>query len=204
MNQIKSTYRKIKKIYQKLAIKLKIYFAKEINLILGAATSNYPQWIPSDIHILDIRSEKDFYRLLGNKKINKILAEHVFEHLEEEDLLIALKNIHKFLMPGGNFRIAVPDGFHIDPSYIEYVKPCGKGSGAEDHRLLFNYQMMSNLLVKSKFKVKLIEYWDESGKFNTTYQNDNLGYIIRCFINHRYNQDGNPNYTSLIVDAVKE
>ena len=171
---------------------------------MGAATTNYPKWIPSNIDTLDLLQEKDFYRVLGNKKINKVLAEHVFEHLEEEDLLIALKNIHKFLMPGGNIRIAVPDGFHRDPSYIEYVKPGGNGPGGEDHKLLFNYQIMSNLLVESKFKVKLLEYWDESGKFHTTYQNDNLGYIIRCFINHRYNQDGNPNYTSLIVDAIKE
>lgn len=204
MNPIRSRYRKIKKIYRRLALKLKIYFAQEINLIVGAASTNYPQWIPSNIDTLDLLQEKDFYRVLGNKKINKILSEHVLEHLEEEDLQIALKNIYKFLIPGGNFRIAVPDGFHTDPNYIEYVKPGGNGPGCEDHKHLFNYQIMSNLLVENKFKVKLIEYWDEYGEFHTIYQNDNLGYIIRCLINHPKNQDGNPNYTSLIVDAIKE
>ena len=43
------------------------------------------------------------------------------------------------MIPGGNFRIAVPDGFHTDPSYIENVKPGGTGEGSEDHKNLFNY-----------------------------------------------------------------
>ena len=54
MNKIKDTYRKIKKIYRRLALKIKIYLAQEINLIVGAATTNYPQWITSNIDSLDL------------------------------------------------------------------------------------------------------------------------------------------------------
>jgi len=204
MDKIKNIYRKIKTIFKKLALKTKVYLAKEINLIVGAATTNYPQWIPSDIDSLDLLEENDFYRVLGNKKINKILAEHVLEHIELEDLNITLKNIHKFLIPGGNFRIAIPDGFHPDHSYIENVKPGGTGPGSEDHKHLFNYQMISDILVENNFKVRLIEYWDESGKFQSIYQNgDGLGYIQRCLINDWRNANSQPNYTSLIIDAVK-
>ena len=193
MDKIKNIYRKIKTIFKKLALKTKVYLAKEINLIVGAATTNYPQWIPSDIDSLDLLEENDFYRVLGNKKINKILAEHVLEHIELEDLNITLKNIHKFLIPGGNFRIVIPDGFHPDHSYIENVKPGGTGPGSEDHKHLFNYQMISDILVENNFKVKLIEYWDESGKFQSIYQNDDgLGYIQRCLINDWRNANSQP------------
>jgi len=205
MNQIKDVYIKIKRKYRRLLLQIKIYIAKEINLIVGAATTNYPQWIASNIDSLDLLQENDFYRVLGNKKINKILAEHVLEHIELEYLEIALTNIHKFLKQGGNFRIAVPDGFHTDSAYIENVKPGGTGEGSEDHKHLFNYQIMSNLLVEKNFKVNLIEYWDESGKFHSIYQNDDgLGYIQRCLINDWRNKNGKPNYTSLIIDAIKE
>ena len=65
-------------------------------------------------------------------------------------------------------------------------------------------KMISDILVENNFKVKLIEYWDESGKFQSIYQNDDgLGYIQRCLINDWRNANSQPNYTSLIIDAVK-
>ena len=57
-------------------------------------------------------------------------------------------NCYEFLRPGGRLRIAVPDGFHPEPGYIEYVRPGGTGIGADDHKVLYNYQSLRKLLEK--------------------------------------------------------
>ena len=50
----------------------------------------------------------------------------------------------------------------------------------------------------------MIEYWDENKNFHSCYQNDENGVIQRAYINDSRNFAGIPNYTSLIVDAVKK
>jgi predicted SAM-dependent methyltransferase len=66
----------------------------------------------------------------------------------------------------GKIRIAVPDGYFPDPSYIEYVRPGGVGAGADDHKVLYNYILMKEQLQKVGFVVELLEYWDENGAFH--------------------------------------
>lgn len=36
----------------------------------------------------------------------------------------------RVLKPGGYVRVAVPDGFHPDPAYIEMGRPGGYGTGS--------------------------------------------------------------------------
>jgi len=43
-------------------------------------------------------------------------------------------------------RVAVPDGFHPNPGYIERVKPGGTGPGAGDHKILYTYRTLSAIL----------------------------------------------------------
>jgi predicted SAM-dependent methyltransferase len=203
-NIFKIIYKNIKKIYKKLILKLKLFRARKISLIIGAGDTQYSNWIASEKESLNICDYNNFCEILGKKKIATILAEHVLEHLELEDLKQSLRNIYEFLEPEGVFRIAVPDGFHQDSYYIENVKLGGIGPGSEDHKHLFNYQSLGQLLEESGFTVKLVEYWNEEGHFQSTYSNDDgLGYIQRSFINDSRNSDGKTNYTSLIIDAVK-
>ncbi len=74
------------------------------------------------------------------KKINKILAEHVLEHLTNKELELMVKHLYKYSADDINIRIAIPDGYHKDENYIRSVKPGGTGIGADDHKHLFNYK----------------------------------------------------------------
>jgi predicted SAM-dependent methyltransferase len=196
--------REIKKFYGKLNLRLKVLWTNKLYIIIGSGSTQYPGWIASEKDYFNICNHKNFCRIIGRKKIKSVLAEHVLEHIESEDLKQGMRNVYEFLESEGVFRIAVPDGFHQDIHYIENVRPGGIGCGSDDHKHLFNYQSLSQLLEECGFTVKLVEYWDEEGHFHTTYSDeDGLGYIQRSFINDSRNSDGQPNYTSLIIDAIK-
>ena len=98
----------------------------------------------TDIDMLNVVKEEDWLKYFKPSSISTILAEHVFEHLNESDTGAAIRNIYHFLRPGGIFRIAVPDGFHISAKYIDYVKPGGSGAGAADHKILYTYKTLSD------------------------------------------------------------
>ena len=57
---------------------------------------------------------------------------------------------------------------------------------------------------KCGFKGEAIEYWDEEGIFHKGYKDDEKGIITRSFINDERNKNGNPVYTSLIIDFKKK
>lgn len=204
MNKALLKLKDIKAAVERRRLATQISLAKEINLIIGSSEINYPHWISSNKHNLNITNIDDFYGVLGKRKIDKLLAEHVLEHIDNKDLSQALNNIYSCLTTSGNFRIAVPDGYHRDADYIEQVKPGGTGNGSDDHKHLFTYETLGKLLIGVGFRVKLVEYWDEHGQFHTVYSNDDqLGCIRRSFINDKRNSDGKPHYTSLIIDATK-
>lgn len=130
------------------------------------------------------------------------MAEHVWEHLTGEGALQANANCYEFLRPGGRLRIAVLDGFHPDPAYIEYIRPGGPGPGADDHKVFYYYQSLKEQLEKTGFMVHLLEYWDERGHFHFREWTSEDGHIRRSKRYDLRNQDGSLVYNSLIVDAV--
>lgn len=207
--------KKIKrKIYKQLIPLIKIskyvswkYYlrtADEIKIVVGSGGTKCKDWFDTDIDTLDITNEEDFKKYFSKKKIKKILAEHVLEHLKDIELDLMTKNFYKYSKRDVNIRVAVPDGFHTDTIYIERVKPGGTGEGAHDHKHLFNYKSLAQVFIKHGFKADPVEYWDEKGNFHTRYKNDDNGYITRSFINDERNKDGKPNYTSLIIDFSKK
>ncbi|MBX2975144.1 MAG: hypothetical protein KF721_03350 [Ignavibacteriaceae bacterium] len=210
-----STYKKFKqtvyntvlvpiiRLYNLFQWKRYLKNAEAINLIVGAGGTEYQGWFATDIWTLNIVQEGDFKKYFSQRKINKILAEHVLEHLSNSDLESMLNNFYKYSAKDINIRIAVPDGFHKNQNYIDRVKPGGFGEGAFDHKNLFTYKSLSQLFTKVGFKANPIEYWDENGNFHAGYKNDEFGYISRSFLNDERNNDGKPNYTSLIIDFTK-
>jgi len=204
---LKNTFRKIfhKITYPLFYLKWVLYSStnKEIKLLVGAGLTEFRGWFPTDVHFLDITKESDFQKLFLKRKIDKILAEHVLEHLTSGQLKLMAANFYKYSSGKINIRIAVPDGFHKDQIYIEQVKPGGTGNGADDHKHLFNYKSLSEVFVNVGFKANPIEYWNEEKEFYTVYKNDGNGIIRRSFINDKRNSDGSPNYTSLIIDFTK-
>ena len=171
---------------------------------IGSAGINPdPSWYTTDKHTLDITKQGDWFKLLFFLRLDNIMAEHVWEHLTDHDTALANKNCFKYLKPGGVLRLAVPDGFNPSNEYIEYVRPGGTGPGADDHKVLYTYKSMKERLERAGFKINLLEYWDENGKFHYTDWTDEGGRIRRSRRYDPRNQDGRLHYTSLIVDAIK-
>jgi predicted SAM-dependent methyltransferase len=174
-----------------------------LRLIIGSGYTLPHGWIITDIETLNIVNQNDWRKYFNTDSISSVVAEHVFEHLISEDRDNALKNIYNHLLPKGNLRIAVPDGYHIKPAYIEAVKPNGTGEGAPDHKFLYNYQTLSEVLRRFGFTVNLLEYYDENGKFHFEEWDHEKGPIHRSLLNDARNENGVITYSSLLLDAVK-
>jgi predicted SAM-dependent methyltransferase len=191
--------------FLKLKNKLNNSTVKKLNIGSGPdeIQKEYNDWVCTDIQQLDITKVNSWQAFLGDIKLDNILAEHVWEHLNEEQTIAANQNCYNNLRKGGTLRLAVPDGFHQNKDYIDSVKPLGHGLGSMDHKILYNYQIMKKNLEFVGFKVSLLEYWDENGHFNKVDFDYSKGYIKRCFKNDPRNKNGHLGYTSLIVDAIK-
>lgn len=180
-----------------------LLFPKKIKIVLGAGSILQTGWILTDINKLNVTKPEDFVHYCKKGVITNLFAEHVWEHLTDSDTAVANRNCFTFLATGGALRIAVPDGFFPDEEYINHVKPGGIGPGADDHKILYNYQAMRERLQKAGFEVKLLEYWDEKGKFHYVDWTDDAGHVRRSRRYDPRNQNGQLKYTSLIVDAIK-
>jgi predicted SAM-dependent methyltransferase len=173
-----------------------------LNIIIGAGTTTYAGWIATDLPFFNILKSGDWQFLFKNRKIDHILAEHVFEHLTEEQVRQALSYIFFQLKRQGSFRIALPDAFHPDKQYIEAVKPGGWDAGADDHKSFWNYQSIGKVAKETGFQVRELEYFNENGVFVSTSYSNTEGYIMRSKLN-KFDYAPIPGYTSLIVDLIK-
>lgn len=174
-----------------------------LKIVVGSS-GVYPKgWTPTDIEHVNLVDEGSWRRYFAEESIDTILAEHVWEHLTLEEAQIAAKNSFEFLKKGGCLRVAVPDGFHPSNEYIDAVKPGGSGWGSDDHKVLYSYKTLSDVFRKVGFDVELLEWFDEKGNFNFNEWDVNSGMIHRSKRFDQRNKDGQLNYTSVILDAVK-
>lgn len=132
-----------------------------------------------------------------------MLAEHVWEHLTPPEARTALANCYDYLKLNSVLRIAVPDGYHPNPSYINYVRPGGSGPGADDHKVLYNVQTLTHICQSVGFTTICLEYFDENNVFHFTEWEPETGMVRRSSRFDPRNKETPLNYTSLIVDAVK-
>lgn len=177
---------------------------RPLRVILGAGAGGQKGWIKTDITHLNVLSDKDWQRYFRVNSIDALLAEHVWEHLDEEDGITAARNCFAYLKQGGYLRIAVPDGFHPIVEYIDAVKPSGKGLGSDGHRILFNHITLSKMLESAGFSIELLEYFDEKGKFHYKGWDPKDGLVRRSMRFDARNKDGCLMYTSIILDAWKK
>ncbi|AFY72033.1 hypothetical protein Pse7367_3810 (plasmid) [Thalassoporum mexicanum PCC 7367] len=171
--------------------------------VIGAGNIPVPGWLITDKSLVDITNQNDMARYWPANSRQAFLAEHVWEHLPPEEADQANANCFKFLRSGGWLRLAVPDGLHPDPAYIELVRPGGTGDGSDDHKVLYDWRSLSASLEKAGFKINLLEYWDENGEFHYQDWSSEQGHIRRSKRYDPRNQDGSLTYTSLIIDAIK-
>lgn len=189
---------------QKFDRKIKSEIRKKRKINVGAGGVEFDEeWFSCDINLLDITKRMNWFNLLGLKKVTNIFAEHVWEHLNDKDTNLANKNCYFFLKKKGRLRLAVPDGYHPDKGYIDYVKPNGNGIGSDDHKILYNYTTMKDKLEAIGFTVELLEYWDEKGKFHYKNWTNEGGKVKRSRRYDERNKSKQLNYTSLIIDAIK-
>ena len=177
--------------------------AKPVKMVVGSMFSVYKGWIHSDIETLNLLKKSDWEKYFQENSIDRILAEHVWEHLTEQEGKLAFRNCYTYLKPGGFLRVAVPDGFQASKEYIDMVKPGGTGNGAWDHKILYNYKLMSGFLEEIGFKVKVLEYFDENGEFHKSPWKPEDGMVRRSADYDDRNKNGKLGYTSLIIDAYK-
>lgn len=193
----------VKGYFSSITIRNKLKKASNIRIIIGAGQTSYPDWISTDFPLLDITEKKSWANLFDNIEIDAILSEHVFEHLNDAEVISAFSNIHEYLKIGGYIRIAVPDGFHPNDNYIQAIKPGGSGLGSEDHKQLFNFKSLSTTLENCGFHVNLLEWFDEKGNFNFNEWSINDGMVSRSSRYDERNHKEPLTYTSLIIDAFK-
>jgi predicted SAM-dependent methyltransferase len=177
--------------------------ARPLRLVVGASGIFQPGWIATDIDDLNLLLESDWLALFEPNSIDTILAEHVWEHLAPADGLKAAQLCCRFLKSGGRMRMAIPDGCHPDPAYIEHVRIGGTGPGADDHKVLYTHRTLVEMMTQAGFKPTLLEYFDEQGTFHATEWDPEQGMVHRSKRFDKRNADGTLRYTSLIIDGIK-
>lgn len=174
-----------------------------LKVIIGASGTTSPGWVPTEYPMVNIASRSSVERYFREASVRAFLAEHVWEHLSQEQARMAAANCFRMLVPGGYLRIAVPDGLHPDPAYIEYVKPGGTGVGSDDHKVLYTYRSLSSLIEEAGFEVRLLEWFDEQGCFHFHDWDPAAGFIARSTRFDERNIENPTAYTSIIADAIK-
>ena len=173
-------------------------------VVIGSSGVFNAGWIPSNYQYLNLLNESHWIRAFGDRKVDALLAEHVWEHLSEADGLLALKLAHKYMREGARLRLAVPDGYCPNADYIEKVKPGGTGEGSDDHRVLYNVNSLEKIMLDAGFSVERIEFYDAKGQFHRVPWDPADGMVHRSSTHDERNFDGQLVYTSLILDGFKK
>lgn len=217
-NELKIHLKKLFKFFLYKFRKYKLLFIinltkKDLKIILGAALTYQKDWFSTNEEWLDITNSNHWERIFGREnRISRAIAEHVFEHLTEEQMRKALSNIYKYLKPNGTIRIAVPDGNNPNKEYIRNVGISGIGADAEDHKQLIKYEHLNDEMKRLGFKVTLKEGYDKDGNLKVTKIDTEKGQVIRSrTINSHYKNylkkiSGwryKDSITSLIIDGEK-
>lgn len=176
---------------------------KPCKVVIGSGHTHSEGWYDTDVEFLNLLEPADWQRFFQPNTIERMLAEHVWEHLTPDDGKRAAAACFTYLAPGGVLRIAVPDGMHPDKGYVERVRPGGSGEGADDHKVLYTYQTFGDLFRSVGFEIDPLEYHDEKGEFHAKEWDPTEGYIHRSIRFDPRNAGGKRVYTSIILDAKK-
>lgn len=182
-------------------LRKEISTASPLRVMLGAGPIQLKGWFQTDKEILDVTSPEDWSILFTPGSIDSLLSEHMFEHLTEDEARMAFTECHRYLKCDGLFRIAVPDGYRRDPTYVKEVAPPNDG-----HKVLYNIDTLTALLKSVGFHTKPLEYFDAQERFHAVPWDENEGMIhrsVRFDSQQAFQRDG-LFYTSLIVDARKQ
>jgi predicted SAM-dependent methyltransferase len=188
---------------RRFLIHVRAWLTTSPRIVVGAGGIAMRGWILTDREQLDVLLERDWMRYFVEGSIDAILAEHVWEHLTAEQAIDAAQRCFRYLRPGGRLRIAVPDGLHPDPQYIEAVRPGGSGPGANDHKVLYTLRTLCAVFEEAGFETRALEHFDAGGNFHAAGWNATDGTVRRSSRFDQRNEEGRLRYTSIIIDAIK-
>jgi predicted SAM-dependent methyltransferase len=180
--------------------------ASPLRIIIGAGEQRYPGWIATQKDDLDLLKPESWEARYRPGTVDALLCEHVWEHVTEAEGRNAASLCFRFLKPGGYLRVAVPDGNFPDPEYQRGVQVGGPGPAdhpAVDHKIVYDYQLLTDVFKGTGFEVDLLEYCDENGRFHYNQWNPADGPIYRSLLSDHRNRDGKIGFASLIVDVRK-
>src|SRR5260370_37827892 len=127
--------------YGRRRLHRQIRLARPLKIVIGGGQTSYAGWTKTDRDLLDITKPGDWAKLFEPESIDRILCEHVLEHLTEADCKVALAQCYRYLRPEALIRIAVPDGYRRDPAYVAEASPPKDG-----HEVLYNLESLTQLL----------------------------------------------------------
>ncbi|WP_033829803.1 hypothetical protein [Prochlorococcus marinus] len=206
---IKKTFKFFYYKYRFLKLKIYLIFSEDsVNLILGAALTNQKGWFSTNEDWLDISKAEHWNKLFNSKKrVKRVLAEHVFEHLTINEMRNSLRLIFANMINGGSLRIAVPDGNNPNSDYRKHCGINGIGADASDHKQFLTYELLSREIEAIGFDHTLIEGYLKNKELVSKSFNDNLGKVIRSRRNSfnlsKKGWDFYDSNTSLIIDCFK-
>lgn len=178
-----------------------------LRIVLGAGAQRWPGWIATQREDLDLARRDDWVALFGDRRIDALLCEHVWEHLSEAEGRAAAALCYEFLRPGGYLRVAVPDANFPDAEY-QRTRRGGGGPGRREqpavaHQIAYHYRRFSAVFADVGFVVALLEWCDELGHFHFNYWDPADGPIARSLRTDPRNRDGKLGSGALILDAKK-
>jgi predicted SAM-dependent methyltransferase len=193
-------YHKLRRSYHLSAVRRQVKAADPLRVVLGAGNVTFDGWIATDLDVLDVRCATDWERLFKPESVDRLLSEHVFEHLTMSECKMVFAHARHYLAKDGIFRIAVPDGNRPDPAYLAEVSPPKDG-----HKLLFTVDTLVPLLTNLGYQVTPLEYFDAQGEFHGHSWNSEDGLVSRSSLYDRRSEFklGDIFYTSLMIDAKK-
>jgi predicted SAM-dependent methyltransferase len=183
-----------------------IPLTEPLRVIIGAGQQAWLGWIATQGDELNLLQREQWNRAFGERRIDVLLCEHVWEHLTEEEGRTAATLCYDFLKPGGYIRCAVPDANFRNQAYQQMVQVGGPGPAdhpVSDHKIVYDYRLFTSVFTAAGFTVDLLEYCDENGRFHFNYWNPADGPIFRSLRSDPRNQNGALGFVSLIIDAVK-
>ncbi len=193
----------IRRVSLKKKIKQKVIKNDKIKIILGVSSTYFKDWLSTEQDILDITKANDWKKIFGDIKVDNILAEHVFEHLTEEEAKAAFLNLSKYLKKGGVFRFAVPDGYHPSRYLRSLIGINGIEKGADDHKIYFNINNVKDFIQNLDFETYPIEFFDSKGHFHQEKFDLANGFVKRCSAYNKGRFDNKEEYSRMINSVEK-
>lgn len=177
-----------------------------LRIIIGAGEQKWVGWVPTHQDQLDLLKPEDWALRFQTRLADAFLCEHVWEHLTEAEGRNAACLCYRYLKPGGYLRCAVPDAYFPNSEYQHIVQVGGPGPKdhpAADHKMVYDYKLLSDVFEVAGFKVDLLEYCDEKGRFHYNQWSPEDGPIYRSLRSDHRNANGQLGFVSLIIDAHK-